>query len=399
MRTIASKLGVANLLEGSVRKSGKALRITAKLIRASEGAHLWSQTYDRQLDDIFKVQNEIAGEVVKALKVSLLEGSLPNATGPKNTEAYTLYLQARSIYDHSGGAGANEDYAKVVDYLHQAIKLDAGFAPAWAYLSNVLSQQAAFGFVPSQKGYEDARRAVKEALRLDPMLPEAYSYLAKIKILYDWDWAGAQSNVRQALQLNPQNSAALNSAGTMFEIMGEPERAVELLKKAAASDTLSALRYSSLGWAEYSAGMLDDAQRDFLKALDLNPGFPSARYILGWVQIAKGNPTEALAEFERSSDEEEHLAGRALAYYAMGRKADADLALAEMEKKYAAEYAYVIAQIHAYRKEFDRAFCWLDRAYRQHELDCGRIKADPMFKVLRSDPRYKAFLRKMKLPE
>jgi serine/threonine-protein kinase len=394
--SIAKKLLVAHVLEGSVRKSGNQLRITAQLIRADTGFLLWSQTYDRKLDDIFKVQDDIAAEVVKALKVTLLDEVSFREKGTKNGQAYELYLYSQSILRHQGG---KEDYEKVVEILHRAIGLDPAFAPAYALLSSIVSSQAGFLFVPMESGFEDARRAAKQALSIDPKLSEAYFAMAKIQYLYDWDWAGAQSNLQQALRFDPHGGSALGMAGLLALITGRLDQAIELQQKVLDDDPLNADRHFGLGLVFYSAERYAEAQMEFLKALELNPKNPNSRTYLGHTLLAQGATAEALKEFDSESDEESHLIGRALVYYRLGRKADSDLVLAELEKKYAGVDAFGIAEIYAYRREFDQAFSWLDRAYRQHEVSCGFVKAEPMLKALRSDPRYKAFLRKMKLPE
>jgi TolB-like protein/lipoprotein NlpI len=394
--TIAKKLQVAHVLEGSVRKSGNQLRITAQLIRADTGFHLWSQTYDRQLDDIFKVQDEIAAEVVKALKVTLMDEVSFRDKGTQNAQAYELYLYAQSMSRHLSG---KEDYAKVVEILNRAVKLDPAFAPAYALLSTQVSAQAGFTFVPMKKGFEDARRAAKQALSINPKLPEAYTAMAKIQYLYDWDWVGAESNVQEALRLNPRAATALRMAGVLAEILGHQNRAVDLYQRSLDDDPLNAAKHFNVGAALFGAERHDEAQVEFLKALELNSKLLNARLLLGQSLLLQGHPEKALKEFNNDTDEENQLIGRALVYYRLGRIADSDLALADLKKNYAAVDSFEIAEIYAYRGEADQAFSWLERAYRQHEVLCGAIKSDLMFKALRSDPRYKAFLRKMKLPE
>jgi serine/threonine protein kinase/TolB-like protein/Tfp pilus assembly protein PilF len=394
--TIARKLLVANVLEGSVRKSGGRLRITAELVRADNGYHLWSQTYDRNLGDIFKVQDEIAGAVVKALKLSLLAEAMPKARGTENFEAYTLYLQSLSLFLR---AATQADWEKMVDYLRQALKLDPTFAPAWAWLSSFRSAQALFGWVPARQGYEEARRAARQALALDPKLPEAHSAMAIVHIFYDWDWPGAQAQVQQAVELNPGNADASYWAGFLARILGHDEDALRFLQRAVANDPLNAFSYVSLGFVRYWTGRLSEAKIAIRKGLDLNPGHPYGHWLAGQVMVASGDPTAALAEFERDNDARQREEGRAIAYYALGRKVDADLALADVENRYAGSDAYGIAEIHAFRGEIDQAFAWLDRAYRQRDFRCVWAKGDPLLKSVKPDPRYKAFLRKMNLPE
>jgi adenylate cyclase len=396
VRAIASKLGVANLLEGSVRKAGNELRITAQLIRAADGTHLWSQTYNRKLDDVFRIQDEIAEAVVRSLRVSLLEGTMPSAIGTQDMEAYTLYVQARSIFVR---AGTQAEWEKVVDYLQEAIKLDPSFAPAWAWLSRARTEQIDQRYVPSQQGWEEARRAAEKALALDPKLSEAHIAMAKIQMWYDHDWVGAQGQVRQALELDPSSWSALNYAAQFAKAMGHADKAVEFFQRIVASDPLNAIAYANLGWGLYRAGRLSEAAVALRKALDLNPKFERARMGAGLVLLASGDPAGALAEFERLNDDGYGRAYRALAYHALGRKADVDAVLADLETRYAERDAYLIAAVHADRGEIDQAFGWLDRAYRQHDIDCVNVKVDPLLKNLRDDARYKKFLRKMKLPE
>ena len=393
--TIARKLLVANVLEGSVRKSGNHVRISVQLDRADNGYQLWSETYDRTLDDIFKVQNEIASAVVNALKASLLAEVVPMPKGTGNSDAYILYLQAHSIYLR---ASTPADWDKVADYLQHALKLDPTFAPAWAMLSGVRSAQAGPRDGEHPQGWEEARRAARQALALDPKLLRAHTAMAKIQLLHDWDWAGAQAQINEALELDSGDSAALWWAGSLSWAMGQLDKAHELYQRSVALDPLNPHSYLALAVLLRRMGKLADAQILLRKALDLNPGEEGAPFESGLVLLAGGNTTSALAAFERG-DEDTVWFGRAIIYHASGRKADADSVLADLEKKYAGEDAYGIAQILAFRGDLDQAFVWLDRAYHQREYICVFVKSDPLLRNLWPDPRYKAFLRKMKLPE
>jgi TolB-like protein/cytochrome c-type biogenesis protein CcmH/NrfG len=393
--TIAKKLFVANVLEGSVRKSGNHLRITAQLVRADNGYHLWSQTYDRKLDDIFKVQDDIAGSVVQALKVSLLQGAMPKATGTQNTEAYTLFLQAHAMHTNT-----KADYEKIADYLQQAIKLDPTFAPAWAALSALRADQTGLGWYGQGKtGWEEARQAAERALTLDPRLPYAHTAMGRVRLGYYWDWEGAQAQFEQALALDPGNAWALWMTGHLAHIMGQQDKALALMQRVIAIDPINSDRYYALAKTLLDLGKLDEALVAIRKMHDLDPTRLWAHWLPGQVMLEKGNPVEALAEFERESNEMRRLMGRAVAYHALGHKKESDTALAELEKKYNGPDAFQIAEVYAYRGEIDEAFAWLDRAYRQHDGGCRFVKVEVLLKNLRTDPRYKAFLRKMNLPE
>ena len=205
----AQKLNVAHILEGSVRKSGKKVRITAQLIKAADGYHLWSETYDRTLDDIFVVQDDIAGEVVKALKLTLLGTALTTNSKPQDSEAYNLALQGRFFLERRG----QKDLERAVDYFRRSRERDPGYAPAWAGLSRAYAQQADFGFVPVADGYRRAREAAEKALALDPQLADAHLAMGWIHAIYDWDWAAADASYRRALDLEPGNALALRRAG------------------------------------------------------------------------------------------------------------------------------------------------------------------------------------------
>ncbi len=210
--TIARMLGVANVLEGSVRRSGNELRISAQLVRANDGYRLWSQSYDRKLGDIFQIQDEIAASAVQALHLSLLGQSLPSSTSSKSMEAYTLYLQAQSLLMHTR---TKADWEKVDEYAHRAISADATFALAWAFFSRVLSTEAQLGYIPSKNGWEAARQAAVRSLALEPALLEGHAAMAGILIRHDWNWAAAQKQIDWVLQQDPDNAFAWAGLGIL----------------------------------------------------------------------------------------------------------------------------------------------------------------------------------------
>ena len=209
VQEVAQKLNVAHVLEGSVRKSGNKVRITAQLIKAADGYHVWSETYDRTLDDIFVVQDDIAGAVVKALQVTLLGTALATRSKPPDPEAYNLALQGRYFLD----TGSQKDLERSIDYFQQSRERDPGYAPAWAGLSQAYAGQAASGFVPVAEGYRRAREAAEKALALDPQLVDAHLAMGWIHIYYDWEWAAADASFRRALELEPGNAQVLRAFG------------------------------------------------------------------------------------------------------------------------------------------------------------------------------------------
>jgi serine/threonine protein kinase/TolB-like protein len=395
---IAKELSVANVLEGSVRKSGKQLRITVQLIRAESGDHLWSETYERKLNDIFKIQDDIAVEVVKALKVSLLVEAMPKVKGTQSQEAYNLYLQARSQYHQVSTQSGDE---KAIDSLQKMLKLDPHFAPAWATLA--LFHVAEFDMYmtrPFAEARADANGAAEQALRLDPQLADAHVAKGRVLYVFDWSWDKALAQYQEAIALDPANAIALRHAGLAACTLGRLDQGLQLILSAVARDPLDPWNYWILGELRYRHGELKEAETARRKFLEIaSTGQKSAHYNLGLVLLAEDQTVAALAEMEREVSPKVRQQGLALALDRLGRKSEADAALAIAEDKYGADEAYRIALVYANRKDLDRAFAWLDRAYRQHDPALNFVKGDPLLKNLESDPRYKAFLRKMKLPE
>jgi tetratricopeptide (TPR) repeat protein len=395
--TIAKKLRVANVLQGSVRRSGNVLRISAQLVRADSGYQLWSQSYDRKLDDIFKIQDEIAAAVVKELKVSLFQGSMPKAGGTRNTEALTLIMQANAL---SANSRSRQEYEKINDYIQRSLKIDPSYAYAWALLSNVRLNQANLGWLPFAQGGEEARRAAEQSLALDPTLPAAHSAMTNVFLYHDWNWAAAEVQIQQSLALNPNGAGAFADAAKLYWVLGDVDKATMFQRKAIETDPVDSYAWLELGNMLRIAGKLGEAQEAIHRALDLNPGAAYAHLIAALLLLAKGDPASAMVEIDRESGPENREFGRAIGYHALGRKAEADAALAEYEKNYARTDAYGVAEIHAYRSEIEEAFQWLERAYRQRDFQCAYfVKTDLLFRNLWPDPRFKEFLRKMKLPD
>ena len=393
LRVIAGKLQVTSILEGSVRKSGTQVRISAQLVNASDGFQLWSETYDRELNDIFAVQDDIAHSVADALKVKLLGQESPSSkTG--NTEAYNAYLQGRYFFDRR----SKEDLEKAAEYFEQAVRIDAAYAPAWVGLASAQYRRADWGYVPLDDGYREARKNVQKALELDPNLADALAAHGWIQMTYDWDWAGADSSYRRALELEPGNATVIRNAAGLATILGRLDEALTLNRHAAELDPLSVTAHYYLGIHAYYAGHLDEAEAAVKKSLELNPEYPAAHLFLGQVYLAKSQTEKALTEIQLEPEPLWRDYGLALAYHAAGKKQEADAVLAEYVEKRRIGSAFQIAEIYAYRGETDKAFEWLEIAYNQRDGGLAEMKADPMLRTLHSDPRWKAFLQKMKLP-
>lgn len=393
LRGIGQKLNVTTVLEGSVRKQGQRVRISAQLIQVSDGFHLWSETYERDLTDIFAVQEDIAQSVAGSLRLTLLGEKLPSPRATK-VEAYNAYLQGKYFYAQP----TKENLDKAITYYEQAVRLDPSYAPAWAALSRAHSLQAG-AYSPAQfhEEYDSALKAAKRALALDPSLAEAHAAVGQIEQYYDWDWAGADASYQRALALEPGNAEVVQGAANLAATLNHFERALVLSRRAVELDPLRASTHHALAYNAWWAGHLDEAEVAVRKGLEVDPQFPWLHSVLSRVYLARSRPQEALAEAEQDSTPEFRLQESALAFHALGQKQKSDRALAELITKYQKYSAFQIAEVYAFRGEADAAFTWLERAYVQRDGGLTFTKGDPLFASLQSNPRYSAFLRKMRL--
>lgn len=392
IRAIGRKLNASAILEGSVRKEGGSVRITAQLINAQNGFHIWSETYDRKTDDIFLMQDQIATAVTRALQLTLVGEKIPSQQ-TQNSEAYHAYLLGK----YYGGLRTKEDLERAIEYFHQAINLDSNYALAWTALSLTRQNQTDWGYYPVEAGYREARKAVLQALAINPDLAMAHAGLGGIKLSYEWDWPGADSAYRRALELEPNNSRILANTADLLMTLGLSQECISLVRRAVELDPLNLGILHRLGIYAYYAGFLDEAVKVLEKTLEINPKALSCHEILGEILLQKKQPQEALIEMQQESSTLWRLEGLALTYHALGQEAESDSALAQLISEYQSEAAYEIAGIYAYRGETDQAFTWLERAYEQRDSGLTLMKVDPGISNLRGDPRYAAFLKKMKL--
>jgi TolB-like protein/Flp pilus assembly protein TadD len=398
LREIGRKLAVANVLEGSVRREGNHVRITAELIKAEDGFQLWSQTYDREINDIFAVQDDIARATTAALQLKLLGSNghaVASTLGSANPEAYQAYLQASYFIGRGTG---KEDLGKALDYANQAIKFDEKYAPAWALRASVQNMMAQFAVTEASEGFRKARDDAERAIALDPALGPAYLALARTQISYDWDWDAANTCLAKAAALEPGNAEVLRIHSYLSEVFGNLDEAIKLQKQAVALDPLRANYHLSLGYLLYRANRYAEAQAELQKALDLNPRAVIVHHTVGKILIAEGKLQQAAMEMEKEPLEGEKLTGQALAYYALGREQDSNAALAELIAKHDTDWAYQIAEVYAFRGESEKSFEWLERAYKVRDGGLTGVKTDPLLKSLRRDVRYSEFLKKMHLP-
>jgi TolB-like protein/Flp pilus assembly protein TadD len=391
---IARQLNVAHVLEGSVRKSGDRVRVTAQLIDARSDAHLWSETWDRQLDDIFAVQEGIAAAVADRLRIELA-GQAPRVR-VVNPQAYALYLQARQLSRQF----TPESFEQSIALYEQALALEPGYAEAWDGLARNYTNQAGYGLRPRDEGVRLAREATEKALALDADYAPAYDNLAWIARSYDGDLAAAARHIEHGLALAPADATILAGAAVVALNLDRLEDAIALDEHVVAEDPINPISVNNLGYHYFLAGRHDDAIATLRSASRLAPGMIGVEYWIGMALLAKGEPEAALAEIQKESDEGWRLLGLTTAYHALGRRQESDAALVDTIAKYASDSAYNIAYVLAYRGEADRAFEWLDKAMAYQDPGLSEIAVQPLFANIESDPRWPPFLRKLgKAPE
>jgi TolB-like protein/Tfp pilus assembly protein PilF len=394
-RSIGEKLNVQNLLEGSVRKAGSRVRITTQLVNAEDGFHLWSETYDREVDVIFAFQDDIARSVAEALSVKLLGGPTETRSAQDaDAEAYDAYLHGMYFLK----LNTMESLERARGYLEQATILDPDYAPAWAGLGNAYTAQASEGYVPMEVGFKKARTAVERGLELDPNLAEAHAALGAILRVYEWDWAGSDREHQRALELSPGDASIVLGAARIASTLGRLDEAMHLASRAAELDPLNVTVHYRLARYAYFLGRNDEAAAGFRKVLELNPEYPGAHQDLGMVYLAQSRPEAALAEVQQERRSLWQLQGLAFVYHSLGRKKEGDAKLGELIEGYQEVAAFQIAEVYAQRGETDRAFEWLERAYAQRDAGLSQIMGNPWLKRLQDDPRYAALLEMMHLP-
>jgi TolB-like protein/Tfp pilus assembly protein PilF len=406
--TVARKLNVGTVLEGSVRKSGKRVRVTAQLIEVASDSHLWSETYDRELEDIFAVQDDIAQSVVKELRAALLpEPPTPRAaeaaaaadvrqasTGRSdNPEAFQLYLQGKFFGDRVN----QTDTDKAIDLFQRALAIDPDFALAWAGLAHVHQVQAGFGFAPIDDGFERGRQAAQRALQVAPDLAEGHIELGKVYLMHDWNWADADASLRRARELAPGSAEALREGAQLARILSRYDEASDLGRRAVALDPLSARTQRQAAMIHFGFGRLNEAAASFQLALDLSPKAGLAHAFLAVTRLLQGRPDEALALAQSEPHEVFRNMALALIHHAQGRAAESDAALRTLIDGFGWTAAYQVAAVYAWRNEVDKSFEWLERAHAQRDPGVVYVGFDTFLRPLHGDPRWQAFLQRMRL--
>ena len=403
IQDIARALQVAAILEGSVRKSGDTVRITVQLIRAKDSSHLWSETYDRKLDDIFKVQEEISTTVAKALNAALnassASGTQPASKKTTNLEAYNLVLEGNYYY----WRGNKGDDSKAIEYFRQAINLDPHYAAPWAMMARALAWQGSLGELTAAESELKGREAVERALAIDPNCADAYLARGQIFRFTVGDWTAAIAKFERAAALDPQGRVGQDAQDNILllkgELSGRFSEYIDWARQRLVQDPLNTDTLFALGTSLQAAGLLRESAATFRRILELNPSMAGAPSQYGLTLMLMGKEAEALGEADKESDETLRLQALACIYWAMARRAESDSALAALERGFADRNAYLIAAARAFRGEIDTALEWLERAHQQRKGSLEPLKADILFRKLHGNRRFDAMLRKAKLME
>src|SRR3989440_9823388 len=410
---IGEKLGVAHLVEGSVRKAGDVVRIAARLTQANTGEEQWSENYTRNLKDVFAVQTEIAQTIVEQLRGQLTGGAANPTTkaeiqaevraavkgGTKNVAAHESYLQGRFFENRHSEKSVREALAA---YQH-AVDLDPRFAIAWAGVARTHTWIAAFATEGGQKVFDahlaSARNAIALALAIEPDLPDALNARAWLETSFDFNWSAAIQTVKKGMALAPADPTMLIAAANLEAAIGNQDRAIEIYRKAVELDPVNAQSRSFLAFGLATTKQFAEARAEYARVVELNPSAPWAHAGLGLAYLLQNKFEEAATEAQADAGDWARLLVVSCARWGQKRVQESDAALTELIKNEADLAAFQIAEAYAYRGDKDKAFEWLERARRQRDPGLGVLRKDPLLENLRNDPRWDAFLRKMGLAD
>jgi serine/threonine protein kinase/tetratricopeptide (TPR) repeat protein len=401
VRAIGARLNVSAVLEGSVRKAGNRLRITVQLSSASDGRTLWSERYDREMADVFAIQDEIAQTIVRTLRTTLL-GDIGNTTPVRYTEnvkAYSLYLKGRFWWNRRTQA----DIAEGVRYFDQAIVEDPDYALAYSGLADSYALDLDYRGVPVVEGMERAKAMARRAIALDETLAEAHTSLAWVTFIYDWDWPAAEREFTRAIQLNPRYSTARQWYAWFLVAMGRFDEALAEGRAAIDLDPASVSIRRSLGWLQYYARQFEPALDNLRRSLAMNPTAEETHRLLGLVYMQQGLYDEAAASFKEAiaSSDYDVMAFAGLGHVAArrGRVEEARAVLNELYRRSKTGYVSPVALggLHVALGEADDAFGQLEQVYRERRGWLAYLKIEPILDGLRNDPRFARLVERMRL--
>lgn len=403
IREIGHKLNVETVLEGSVQVSGDRLRVTVQLINVADGFHLWSEKFDREQGDLFAIQDEIAGAVVRTLRIEYLgeNGSLFARHCPGNAEACDLYLRGRFFWNKR----EKEDLERAIEYFKQALERDPSYAPAYAGLADTYVVLGSNRMCPPGEAYPKAKAAALQALEIDENLPEVRTSLAAVRSDYDWDFSGAEEEYKRALQLNPNYATARHWYALLLSDLGRHEEAISEIYLAQKLDPLSSRINANVGLILYNARRYDQALEELKKALEIDDRHSATYEYMGMVYAEIGRHKEAIESIRKAIELGSNTADIDIdlaCVYALARnmlESRKILARIKEHRKSSFVSAAYIAAIHGVLGETDEAFDWLEKAYAERDPALCELKTAPRFDPLRTDPRFAVFLRKIGLSE
>jgi TolB-like protein/Tfp pilus assembly protein PilF len=393
--TVGEQLNVAHVLEGSVRKSGSTLRITARFIRATDGYQMWSETYDRRLDDIFAIQDEIAAAVVDQLKVALLGVEpIQVVARPTTPQAFESYLQGRDYYTKSTRA----DFELAMAEYEKAIVIDPDYAPAWAAKALTLIRMAGYGFLPFEEGFRDARLAAEHAIELDPQLDAAYRALGEV-MERTYDFVGSRAAVHRALELGPGDASNIGAWADSLATAGEMDEAAFEMRRAAARDPLAIRVLSTLAFQQIQLMHLEQAGRTLEQIRAIDPDDSGLNISSSYLALQTGDLDQMLEfiEFFPAGFEYLQQMHRAVAYHRLGDLQKAQENLDELIEINGEVAAYQVAVVYSYWGDADKTFEWLDRAVELHDPGVTEVNKTSFFDPVKDDPRWDAFLERIGL--
>jgi serine/threonine protein kinase/Flp pilus assembly protein TadD len=401
VRKIGEELGVKAVLEGSVRKAGDRLRITAQLINISDGYHLWSEKYDRDMEDIFAIQDEISLAIVENLKLKLLKKEKAQLMKryTEDQEAYTLYLKGRYFWNRRYEGGL----LKGIEYFQKAIEKDTSFASVYTGIADCYCVMGLYDWIPPKEAYPKAKAATLRALEIDDTLPEAHASLGWIKMFYDWDWAAAEKAFQRAIELNPNYATAHEWYAMFLAPMERFDEAISELKKAQELDPLSLIIQAMGGYVYSFAGLSDKAIQSCHKTIEMDPNFMLTYFFLGNAYTWNSRWKEAISAFQKlaalSGESPLSLGFLGFAYGMGGQEAEAQKILDQLSERSKDKDAFPFFKslVNIGLGDKDRALEWLERAYDEKESMLAAIKIWPPFDTLRQESRFKALLKKLKL--
>ena len=402
IREIGKTLNVATILEGSVRKSGNRIRITAQLVNVADGYDLWSEKYDREMDDVFVLQDEIARKIADQLR-SKLVGKMVAPLVRRHTEnpvAYNLYLKGRYHWNRRTEGAIK----KGIDYFKEAVNADPNYSLAFSGLADCYTQLGDYGYLPPAEARSEAKKASSRALDVDDTIAEAHASRAYPTLLYDWDWPAAEREFKRAIELNPDYATAHQLYAEFLTAMGRMEEAIQEIERAQNLEPLSLIVNTVVGWVFYRARRFVPAMEHCLKTLELNPDFALAHHLLGWVYDLESRYEEAVAEARKAvrlSGQSTLMTGSlGYACATSGKIEEAEKILDGLKKRSLNAYVppYDIALVYLGLGQKDEALAWLEKAYEERYGWLVYLKADPIWDGLRSEPGYKSLVKRIGLP-